>query len=256
MGEPEPARGRLRVTVTGLGLRYRPDAEPVLDGVEHVFEPGTLTLLSGPSGSGKSTLLYVLGLMLRPSCGEVRWNAQQVSTTSDAFRSRMRAQHVGFVFQDALLDLSRTALQNIEESSWLAGLDARPARQRAQELLDRFGVGHRADHRPGEISGGQAQRIALCRALVKSPALVLADEPTGNLDEDSAEVVWEALAREAQDGATVIVATHESRRLDRATGVVQLAGPLPTPASKADRGKLSNSEADRDRPEEVDNEDR
>lgn len=229
MGKPFGFRGHLQVRVRDLGLTYRAGSTPVFDRISHAFSPGSLTLLAGPSGSGKSTLLYVLGLMLTPSYGHVMWNSHVVSMASDAERARLRARHVGFVFQDALLDLSRTAAENIEEAAWLAGLDKRQAAATALELLDRFGVAHRADHRPGEISGGQAQRIALCRALVKQPALILADEPTGNLDEGTAQLVWDTLAQEAADGVTVIVATHDARWLRQGRTVLELTGrPLPT----------------------------
>lgn len=133
---------------------------------------------------------------------------EPASSLPDGERSALRSEYLGFVFQDALLDLSRTALDNVLEAQWLAGQPR--DEQAALDLLERFGVRHRAGHRPAEISGGQAQRIALCRALVKRPALILADEPTGNLDTASALTVWEALARAAGQGATVIVATHDA----------------------------------------------
>lgn len=211
MGEREP-QGRLGVAVEGLDLRYRPGASLILHGLTRRFAPGALTVVTGPSGSGKSTLMYILGLLLSPTAGRVLYDGREVSGLSDGERAAVRARHVGFVFQDAVLDLSRTGLGNIEEAGWLAGLDGRETRRRGHELLERFGVGDRSSHRPGEISGGQAQRIALCRALAKRPALLLADEPTGNLDQDSADVVWRALAEEAAKGATVVVATHEAPR--------------------------------------------
>lgn len=226
--EGEPSGSSLSLThhleVRDLELRYRGGAKPVIRGLTHVFAPGALTCVTGPSGSGKSTLMYVLGLMLTPSAGEVVWDGCLVSTLPDSERAALRAESVGFVFQDALLDPSRTALDNVLEAAWLAGLPSLQGRQRALELLGRFGVGHRAGHYPGEISGGQAQRIALCRALVKEPRLILADEPTGNLDEASAQVVWEALAGAARAGSTVVVATHDQARVRRSTDRVVLGG--------------------------------
>ena len=204
----------MRLTVEGLEHRYRAAEHPTIRPLDHTFDPGSLTAVTGPSGSGKSTLLYILALMLTPTAGRIAWDGLDVQQLPDADRSRLRAQHVGFVFQDAVLDLSQTALDNVLEAARIAGLDERPARARALGLMERFGVAERAHHRPGQVSGGQAQRIALCRALVTDPAVVFADEPTGNLDAESAEVVWAALAGAAADGATVIVATHDRSRAE------------------------------------------
>lgn len=213
----------MRIEARDLEHAYRRSISPTIRPFSHAFEPGTLTAVTGPSGSGKSTLLYLLALMLTPSGGDIRWGERSVGALPDAERSRLRATHVGFVFQDAVLDLARTSLDNVLEAARLAGLPEQPSRERARELLERFGVGERADHRPGEISGGQAQRIALCRALVKRPSVVFADEPTGNLDDDSATIVWDALAEAARDGATVIVATHDRTRAESLPAHVRLA---------------------------------
>lgn len=215
-------RRRVSLGARDLEQRYRAQSPPVSTGLTHQFAQGALTVVTGASGSGKSTLMYVLGLMLTPTTGTVLWEGTAVSGLPDGQRAALRGAHVGFVFQDAVLDLSRTALDNIGEAGWLAGLDRGESDRHGRELLDRFGVGHRAEHRPGEISGGQAQRIALCRALVKKPALLLADEPTGNLDSVSADIVWDALADEAAQGATVVVATHDTSRLSRADAQIRL----------------------------------
>ncbi|MCO7274724.1 MULTISPECIES: ABC transporter ATP-binding protein [Cellulosimicrobium] len=193
----------------GLTFAYRHGTPPVIDDLTTAFAPGAVTAVTGPSGSGKSTLLYVLALMLRAESGEVLWDGEPASGLADAEAARLRAAHVGFVFQDAMLDPARSILDNVCESALFAGMGTRAARSRAEELLARFGVGHRATHRPGEISGGQAQRVALCRALLTSPRVLFGDEPTGNLDHASARVVWEALVEHARDGATVVVATHD-----------------------------------------------
>lgn len=194
-----------------LVFAYRRGAPPVLDGTTLELEPGTLTTLTGSSGSGKSTLLYVLALMLRPTSGVVTWDGRAVESLPDGERSRLRATHAGFVFQDAMLDPSRSVLDNVCESAIFAGVPRAEAAAHARVLLDRFGVAHRADYRPGEISGGQAQRVALCRALLTTPDVLLGDEPTGNLDDASAQVVWDALREHAATGATVVVATHDER---------------------------------------------
>ena len=202
----------MRIDIVDLEHRYAGAHESVAQPLTTSFEPGTLTAVTGPSGSGKSTLLYLLALLLTPAGGRIRWGGQDVQGLSDAERSELRAQHAGFVFQDAMLDLSRTAVENVLEAALIAGVPRDEAAPRALTLMERFGVAARAHHRPGQVSGGQAQRIALCRALVKNPSVVFADEPTGNLDADSAQVVWQALTATAADGATVIVATHDEAR--------------------------------------------
>jgi len=202
----------MRLSVSNLGHLYHKGSAPVFRCLDYAFEPGSLTAVTGPSGCGKSTLLYVLALMLTPWEGSVDWNGVNVHNLTDGERAHLRAKHVGFVFQDAVLDLSRTAEDNVVEAAWLAGLRPEVARPRARELMERFGVGDMSAHRPGEVSGGQAQRIALCRALVKNPDILFADEPSGNLDVSSAQIVWEALAACAAQGATVIVATHDDVR--------------------------------------------
>lgn len=213
------------IEVEGLEHRYPGGTETVIKQFSHVFRPGTLTAVTGPSGSGKSTLLYVLALLLTPSAGTICWDGADVASLPDPQRSRLRALHVGFVFQDAVLDLSQTALGNVLEAAWIAGLPRQPARVRALELMERFGVAARQAHRPGEVSGGQAQRIALCRALVKSPAVIFADEPTGNLDDASAAIVWKALADAAACGATVIAATHDEQRAGTLPSQLRLEAP-------------------------------
>jgi lipoprotein-releasing system ATP-binding protein len=192
-----------------LTFGYSPQGAPVVDDLSYEFDRGAVTAVTGPSGCGKSTMLYILALMLHPTSGLVRYDGDPVSQLSDSQRSRLRAQTVGFVFQDAVLDPSRTVLDNVVEGALYAGLDHEAARARALGLMHEFGVDHRADHRPGEVSGGQAQRVAICRALLKRPRILLADEPTGNLDPTSSLVVWDALTVAAAQGATVIVATHD-----------------------------------------------
>ncbi|HET7174196.1 MAG TPA: ATP-binding cassette domain-containing protein [Nocardioidaceae bacterium] len=211
------------VEAHGLSFGYGGGAGPkVLDGLDYTFTSGAVTVVTGPSGRGKSTLLYLLGLMLRPTAGQVVWRGEQVSEWSDGDRSSWRAREVGFVFQDAVLDPSRSVLENIVEGALYAGLPRRSATARAGELMERFGVQTRSAAKPRQVSGGQAQRVALCRALVKQPAVVLADEPTGNLDEGSAAVVWQALYEEAKRGATVLVATHHLEQVNADAAVLEL----------------------------------
>lgn len=183
---------------------------PVVQHQTRIFRPGQMIALTGASGRGKSTLLYILGLMLKPTSGMVIINEERVDDLADSARARLRASKFGFVFQDAALDPTRTVLDNVLESTVYTGAGRRGATARARLLLDRFGVLERIEGKPGQVSGGQAQRIALARALLGSPEIVLADEPTGNLDRDSAEVVLQAFRSSADAGAIVIIATHDA----------------------------------------------
>lgn len=182
--------------------------QPVLRGWSAQFTPGTMTAVTGRSGVGKSTVLYLLGLMLRPTTGRVLVDGRPTDTMSDAGRARLRARSFGFVFQDAALDETRTVLDNVAETVLYRGESSRKAHDRALDLLDQFGVDVPANRKPGQVSGGQAQRIALCRALLGRPQFVLADEPTGNLDAATSKLVVGALRQQADDGATVVVVTH------------------------------------------------
>ncbi|WP_296137592.1 ABC transporter ATP-binding protein [uncultured Tessaracoccus sp.] len=210
------------LAVRDLSFAYRRGGEELFGGLSHEFREGAMTAVTGPSGRGKSTLLYVLGLMLTPTRGQVLVDGVPVSTHPDRRRSAVRASRIGFVFQDSALDASRTILDSVVEPAMYAGWRRRRARERAMALLTRMGVDRRADHRPGEISGGQAQRVAVCRALVTDPRVVLADEPTGNLDRVNAAEVLDALSAAAGRHRTVVIATHDPYVLERADEVLAL----------------------------------
>lgn len=199
------------IEISGLSFGYK-RGEPIIDGLDWVFPAGRVTGITGRSGSGKSTLLYLLGLLLSPLSGRIAFDGEDLGASSDRVRSRVRADRIGFVFQDAALDSTRSVLDNIIEGSLYTGMRRRVAVARAGELMVRFDVGLRAVHKPGEVSGGQAQRVALCRALLNKPRVVLADEPTGNLDTDIARVVINSLVGLAHaDGATVVIASHDPK---------------------------------------------
>lgn len=210
-----------RLAARDLSFGYRRD-ELLFEGWDLDVHAGEVLAVTGPSGRGKSTLLYLLGLMVAPVAGQVVLDGSSVAGRGDAERARLRAQAFGFVFQDAALDPTRTVMDNVLESCLYRRQPRRAARARAEELMERLGVAVRADHRPGEISGGQAQRVALCRALLHHPAVVLADEPTGNLDPASAGVVTAALHTAAEQGAAVVVVTHDPATIARCTREVRL----------------------------------
>jgi len=183
-----------------------------LDGVSVDVRPGEVLAVLGPSGSGKSTLLHCLAGILRPDSGEVRFCGTRIDDSSDDARSRLRASSFGFVFQFGSLVPELTAVENVALPLRLAGVRRRPAEQRAGGWLERLGVGEVAGQRPGQLSGGQGQRVAVARALVGGPRVVFADEPTGALDSLNGELVMEELVGAAREqGTAVVLVTHEAR---------------------------------------------
>ncbi len=191
-----------------MSVAFSKRTPPVLDRISVSAPHGATTAIIGPSGRGKSTLLYTIGLLLTPESGDIWFHGQQSAGWTDQDRSRFRARHIGFVFQDAALDPAHTATQNVSEALRLAGFSRGDARRTARAALERFGVGHLANSRAVNLSGGEAQRVGLARATSKNPALILADEPTGSLDESNAQIVHDALRAEAERGATVLIVTH------------------------------------------------
>lgn len=181
----------------------------VLNGVNVRIEQGELVSLIGASGSGKSTFLHVLGTLDAPAAGVLRFQGRSVFDMNDAQVADFRNQTIGFVFQSHYLLPEFTAVENVAMPALILRQDKKPAFTRARELLERVGLGHRADHRPGELSGGESQRVALARALMLKPALLLADEPTGNLDPSTGEGIHQLLREINRDlGVTAIVVTH------------------------------------------------
>jgi putative ABC transport system ATP-binding protein len=203
-----------------------------VDDVSLEVQPGEVTLILGPSGSGKTTLLSILGCLLRPTSGQVLANGSDVSQLSDAELSRLRREQIGFVFQSFNLLNFLTVRQNVEVVLNLNGTSGAAARARATELLRLVGLDHRLDFSPTDLSGGERQRVAIARALANDPALILADEPTGNLDSKTGRVVVDLLAGLARErGRGVVLVTHDTRILDMADRVLYLAdgalGPQP-----------------------------
>jgi lipoprotein-releasing system ATP-binding protein len=196
------------------------DAEiSVLAGADLALAPGEAVALVAPSGAGKSTLLHIAGLLDLPTAGSVAIDGQEAAGLGDGERTRLRRDRVGFVYQFHHLLPEFSALENVAMPQRAAGVARADAEARARELLGQVGLGHRLGHRPAELSGGEQQRVAFARALANSPALLLADEPTGNLDPDTSDRVFDVmmgLVREA--GLAALVATHNpdlARRMDR-----------------------------------------
>ena len=193
-----------------------------LDGVSLTVNDGEKLAIMGPSGSGKSTLLSILGCLDRPTAGEYRLFGESVSSLDDARLSRTRNRRIGFVFQSFHLIPQLTVAENVETPLLYAGVPPARWRERALSCLERVGLLPRADHRPTELSGGEAQRAAIARALVTEPRLVLADEPTGNLDSVTGEEIARLLEGLHRDGRTVVLVTHNDVLAGRAQRRVRL----------------------------------
>jgi putative ABC transport system ATP-binding protein len=197
----------------GLTKHYGQDAALVraVDGVDLEVAPGETVAITGPSGCGKSTLLHLLGGLDRPSGGQAWLDGSSIERLSERQLARLRRDKVGFVFQAFHLMEELTAVENVELPGLLAGRSPRAARRRAKELLDRVGLADRASFLPSALSGGQRQRVAIARALVSKPLVVLADEPTGNLDSAATLEVLRLFDELHAAGQTLVVVTHDSR---------------------------------------------
>ena len=195
-----------------------------LSGVDLEVAHGEMVAVMGVSGAGKTTLLHLLGALDRPTKGEVILEGKSLSDRSEAELARLRNQHVGFVFQFHHLLPEFSGLENVMIPGLLRGARKKEAEEQAKELLDRMGLADRWNHRPGELSGGEQQRVAIARALINNPSIVLADEPTGNLDSSTAETIFELLREiNERNGQTILVATHNSsmaEKMDRVIAVV------------------------------------
>lgn len=200
------------LSLSGITKAYRKGEAGevnVLRGVDLTIEAGQVAALIAPSGAGKSTLLHIAGLLDQQDSGQVAICGQDMSRATDRRRTRTRRNDIGFVYQFHHLLPEFTALENVILPQMANGVSKSDAAKRAQALLETVGVGNRADHRPAALSGGEQQRVAFCRALANGPKLLLADEPTGNLDPETSDVVFEALIKVVREtGLAVLIATH------------------------------------------------
>ena len=211
---PRVAESAASLRLDGIERRFRQGDRwlEVLRGAELILAAGEIVALIGPSGSGKSTLLQVAGLLEHPDGGEVYVGVRPCGSLPDAERTRIRRESLGFVYQFHHLLPEFSALENVMLPQMLRGIERRRARERARELLRTLGLAERESHRPARLSGGEQQRVAIARAMANRPTVLLADEPTGNLDEATADVVFAEFLRLVRDeGSAALVATHNER---------------------------------------------
>jgi putative ABC transport system ATP-binding protein len=207
------------IELKSVSKDYRTGDETLhaLAGVNFTVHPGEFIAIIGPSGSGKSTLANIIGGLDRPDAGTVLVEGQDLAKASDKDLSAYRNQHIGFVFQAFNLQASYTALENVELPLMLAGMSKKDRRTRAEDCLRAVGLGERMKHKPTELSGGQRQRVSIARALAGKPSIIIADEPTGNLDSAKGHEIMDLLENLHKEGITLIVITHDLRSEERRT---------------------------------------
>jgi len=224
------------IVVRNMKREYVMGSETVraLRGVDFTIRRNEFVAIMGPSGSGKSTLMNLIGCLDSPSEGEYWLNGHRVSELGDDELARIRNREIGFVFQTFNLLPRASALQNVELPMIYAGFSARERRKAAEDALARVGLQERMAHRPNELSGGQRQRVAIARALVNNPSIILADEPTGNLDSKTSEEILQLFEHLYADGQTIILVTHEHdiaaharRQVHLKDGMIESDGPTP-----------------------------
>ena len=220
--------GALVIEIAGVTKVYEMGSETIhaLRGVSLSIRRNEYLAIMGPSGSGKSTMMNMLGCLDTPTAGKYEFNGRNVATMDDDELAEIRNKEIGFVFQTFNLLPRSDSLHNVELPLIYAGLPAEDRRERARQSLENVGLGHRLHHRPNELSGGQRQRVAIARALVNRPSIVLADEPTGNLDSRTGEEIMALLEQLYHQGNTIIVVTHEPDIARHARRIVRLRDGL------------------------------
>jgi putative ABC transport system ATP-binding protein len=216
--------GMLLLRVRSLNKTFAGDGVVVhaVRGVDLALAPGEFAAITGPSGSGKSTLLHMLGGLEKPTSGEIWLQGQRVDGLSQARWAMLRRRHIGFVFQFFNLVSNMTVADNVELAALMGGASRKQATARRRELLDELGLAAKADAAPARLSGGEQQRVALARAMANRPALLLADEPTGNLDSAASAAVLRLLERAHADGQAILLVTHDLRAASTADRVISL----------------------------------
>jgi putative ABC transport system ATP-binding protein len=212
---------------------------PALRGVSFSVQRGELAAIVGPSGSGKSTLLHIMGTLERPTRGAVRIGGVDAAGLDDRRLSRLRAREIGFVFQQFFLAEHATVRENVADGLLYAGVPAAERQRRADEALERVGLSHRAGFKPTRISGGERQRVAIARALVGRPAIVLADEPTGNLDSATGASIMELIRGLNAAGATILMITHDSGLADELPRQIRMLDGRVVADTRRDRDALA-----------------
>ena len=207
-----------------LTRTYRTDTieTTALDAIDLVIYDGEFVAVMGPSGCGKSTLLNLMGMLDRPTSGSYAFNGREVAGLGEAQLAEFRKQSVGFIFQSFNLIDELSVRENVELALLYHPVSAAERKRRTEEAMDRVGIAHRARHRPGQLSGGQQQRVAVARALVSKPKLILADEPTGNLDTHHGEEVMRMLQSLNEQGSTIVMVTHSPAHADYASRIVNM----------------------------------
>jgi ABC-type lipoprotein export system ATPase subunit len=226
MPSPKPAPPRTVIHLDGVGRRYlKPDGTVLVDALQNVdltIEAGEYVAIMGASGSGKSTMMNLIGCLDRPTSGHCTIDGEEIADLDDTALSQLRGRTIGFIFQAFNLISALTIVENVEVPLFYQGIPGPQRREQAIAMLDRVGLADRLTHRPAELSGGQQQRVAAARALVTAPTVLLADEPTGNLDSTTGTAILDLLSDLHDGGLTILMVTHDSAVAARCQRLIEL----------------------------------